>query len=380
MTRLRALPLLAATLAASLLPAAAAHGISPVPPEHFQVLLQDRTDDCGPEVVAGVLQNPQDCHGANALVGLALQERWDGAQDQLVFRFFLDAGKTGPFTDTLTLATPAGERALSIRSSDGASFASAGGFEAVGPVEHREKKADGSCCTTRFEVDATVARATLGLAVGDAITGFRVESKSGAAAGDEMPGGCHNTVGDCTAPANGEYIYGGGTGSYTVRGPGYYVRLDAPSGTQQATVGQDLARPITLDLRNLLRRTDQTVSLSVAGADGVAAGFHAGGTGMGVEYRPTLDVPLAGDAATALHLNLRGERAGASGTLTLTATTDLGGRAQVQLPYTVQEAASPTSTGGGATDAPTTTTKGTSAPAAALVGLALVGAALRRRA
>jgi hypothetical protein len=373
------LPILlaAACLLATLAPVATAHGITPTPPESFQVLLQDRTDDCGPETVSGTgVASPQDCHGADALVGLALQEKWDGTQDQLVFRFYLDVGKAGPFTDTLTLGTPAGAKTLSIKSSDDKSFTNGGGFDSVGAVQAVAGE------KSRFTVDATVSRATLGVSVGDALTGYHVESKSGSAAGDEMPGGCHNTVGDCTAGATDEYVYGGGAGKYTVRGPSYYADLSGPTGPQAATAGKDLDTPIMLNLKNDFHRLAQTFTLSVEGADGVTAGFHAGGNGMGAEYKAPLDVALDGGAATVLHLNLHGDRAGASGTLTITATSDAGGRTQIQVPYTVQDAGTPAPTGDdtGATSGPASTSKGSPAPAAPLAGLLMLGLALRRRA
>jgi hypothetical protein len=134
-----------------------------------------------------------------------------------------------------------------------------------------------------------------------------------------------------------------------------------------------------LTLKNSLHRTAQAITVTATGADGVTAGFHAGGDGMHVEYKQQLDLALEGDASTVLHLNLHGDRAGASGTLTITATTDLGGRTQVQVPYTVADAgASPT---GGSTDgASSTPSKGSPAPGALLVGLLLLGLALRRRA
>ncbi|MCA1810670.1 MAG: hypothetical protein LC623_01500, partial [Halobacteriales archaeon] len=164
---------------------------------------------------------------------------------------------------------------------------------------------------------------------------------------------------------------------YTLRGPSYYAALSGPSGTQAATVGQDLPRPLMLTLKNSLHRTAQTITVTATGADGVTARFHAGGDGMDVEYRPQVDIALEGDAATVLHLNLHGDRAGASGTLTITATTDLGGRTQLQVPYTVQEAGAGTTSG---TATSQETSKGSPAPAALLLAVALLGAALRRRA
>lgn len=369
---MRLLPLLVAALAAlSLLaPLVAAHGIDPVPDDSWQILLQDRTDDCGPEAGPG-----QDCHGADALVGLALKEVWDGSQDQLVFRFYLDKGTTPPFVDTLTLNTPGGAKTLALQSNDDKTFTAASGFDSVSGTTHVSTG-------TRFIVEGTVSPAHLGVNVGDALTNYHVESKSNGNAGDEMPGGCHNTVGDCTASNSGEYVYGGGSGSYTVRGPSYYVTLTGPQGTQTATVGQDLPTPIQLTLANGFHHLSQSVTLGIGGADGVTAGFHSGDP-SGAQYQPQLTLPLDGDTSTVLHLNLHGDRAGASGTLTITATTDKGGLTTLQVPYTVQDASassgsSDTSSSQPATDSGSTS-KHSPAPAAALVGLVLLGAALLRR-
>ncbi|HUR60803.1 MAG TPA: hypothetical protein VM286_00360 [Candidatus Thermoplasmatota archaeon] len=370
---MRILPLLALlVLAAAIAPLAEAHGFSPPPTEQDQILIQDRVDDCGPEAVVPGTPNANDCHGADALVGLVLQERWDGAEDQLVFRFYLDVGTKGPYTDTLTLTTPGGTKTLSVKSSDDKTFTAAG-FDSVGAKQAVPGEG------TRFLLDATISRAHLGVNVGDALTNFRVVSYSGSAKGDEMPGQCTNTLGPCNAPDTDEYVAGGGTGKYTVRGPSYYVTLGGPSGTQVATAGQDLGTPIMLDLGNRFHRLAQTVTLSVDGADGVTAGFHVG-EASGATYKQPLQVSLDGDAGTILHLNLHGDRAGAAGTLTITATTSLGGRAQVQVPYEVHEA-SPVGGEPTATHGHDTTSKGSPAPSAALAALLLLllGLALRRR-
>lgn len=353
------LPLCVAALLAAL-PAASAHA-APAPPEPFTRLLADYSDDCGPT------QSLNDCRNGDDLVALDVQE----VQDFLVFRFILDEGNPSagsPVTNVLTLNGPDGAKSLSIRTTDDRAFSNAGGFDSV---EGAKAIGDG----TRFAVLAKVRLSSLGASVGDKISGFALRSEVGGKAGDTMPGLCSNTVTPCAAAsADASTVYT--KPDYTLRGPGYYAELTGPRTAQVATAGQDLATPIMLNLRNSFRNTAQTITITATGADGVTAGFHAGGDGMHVEYKPQVDLALEGGTGTVLHLNLRGERAGASGTLTITAATDLGGRTVLQLPYTVQDA-------GSATAAPTTeppTSKGSPAPAAALAALALLGAALRRRA
>jgi hypothetical protein len=307
-----------------------------------------------------------------------VQEAHRDAGDVLVFRFWMDKGKTYPITDTLVV----GGKTLAIKTSDDATFSVASGFDST-------LNAHGIGDGSRFTVDATVSYASLGVSPGGKLTGFTVTSKSSSGDGDFMPGGCHNTLGDCvdTGGQSGtQYIAGGGSGSYTLRGTGYYLDLTGPSGTQAAQLGQDLSSPIMLNLANKFHRLDQTVTLTVSGADGVTAGFHSGDP-SGASYKAPLTVKVNGDSGTILHLNLHGDRAGATGTLTITATSDLGGVNTVQVPYEVKQSSGATdaTSGTGATDGQSTTdagnsSKGSPAPAAPLAGLLLLALALRRRA
>jgi hypothetical protein len=365
---MRTLPLLStAVLLLASAPLAAAHG-APAEAEPAKRLLADWTDDCGGD--GGTATGS--CRGSDDLIALDIKEMYDGTQNVLVFRFTMDKGKSYPITDALTLTTPGGPKTLAIRTTDDAGFTATGGFDSVGPAKPLN---DG----TRFTVDATVSFASLGVAPGDKITGFSVSSNGAAGAGDFMPGGCHNTLGDCvdTGQSSGQYVAGNNPGSFTLRDPAAtYATLDGPSGTQTAVAGKDLPSPIQIDLKNLLHRTPQAITIKAEGADGVTAGFHVGGSGMDMmAYKPSVDVTLPGDGTTILHLNLHGDRAGASGTLTITATTDQGGRTQLAIPYMVSDAALPpqttTDSGGGGKHSP--------APAMALTGLLLLGLALRRR-
>ncbi|HUR62959.1 MAG TPA: hypothetical protein VM241_00605 [Candidatus Thermoplasmatota archaeon] len=365
---MRARPLAAVALLAFLAaPLAAGHGapagdVSPNGP--FFRVLADYSDDCGGHGAAST------CQGTLDLIALDVQEKADAASGELVvFRFTLDAGQTGAtLKATTTFQAGGAQKSFSIQSTDNSHFTGS-----ADQVLDARPLNDG----TRFQVDAVLKLSSLG-SVGDRLGGFQVESVRGSTKGDLMPGTYKTPLGtDGPAPANDPTCGCPRSVAYALQGPTYYLGLNPPSGTQMASNGQDLPVPIQLGLENKLNRA-QTITVTATGADGVTAGFHAGGDGMHVEYKPQAEVALgAQDRGTTLHLNLHGERAGTSGTLTITATSDLGGRTTVQVPYTVKEASAD------GDPAPATherTSKSSPAPAALLLGLALLGAALRRRA
>jgi MYXO-CTERM domain-containing protein len=352
-------PTLLALLAALLLaPLATAHGLVPEPKDPYTLLIQDRTDDCGPESAVN------DCHGSDALVGLVVQEKWDGGQDQVVFRFYLDIGKAGTKTDTLTFTSPAGPKTLSISSTDDKSF-SGNGFDAVSGAIPVQGEA------TRFLVDATLSRAHLGVAVGDHLDNFKVVAKNGNNEGDTMPGDCKNSIGNCNAAATDERAFG-----YDVRGPGYYAGLDGLPQSLDVPLGGDT--PVQqLTLTNSLT-VQQTLSVRVDGLSGVSGGFHAGDQMEGADYAASRDVALQGRSNTVLHLRLHGDQADASGTLTITLDTDQGGHATYTLPYhVVAGSVQPTDTA--SSQGQTSSAKGSPTALAPLVGLVLLGLAARRR-
>jgi hypothetical protein len=361
---LACLVLLAAAVA--LVPAASAHGVAK--PDANVRLLQDWTDDCGGD--GGSLQGS--CKGSNDLIAVDLIEKAASGGDLGVFRLYLDKGQSGTHAITVSLTTPAGARSYTVQSSDDSHFTGSG-FASVGnavPIN------DG----TRFYVEAAVHLSDLG-GPGAKVSGFKAEAKQNGAVGDFMPGGCHNTLGDCvhTSASDGE----GGNferPDYTLRGPTYYASVNSP-GAQSVAAGDE--RIVQLDLKNELRATAQAFSLSVSGADGVQARFHNPSAATGEGYSDTIQVDLKGGESTFAHLALQGQTAGASGTLTLTVSTDQGGRTQVSIPYTLTAGAD---TGGdtgsdGSSDGGSQTHagKGSPSPAGALVGLALLGSALLAR-
>lgn len=364
--------ILAATLlllVSLLLPTASSHE-APPPLDASTRLLADATDDCGADGAT------RDCRGTNDLVALDVQEAWDGQLGNVLqFKLWMDKGKAGSITNTIKFSSPAGSKSLAFSSSDNTHFTGSG-FDSVGTAQPIN---DGA----RFIVTGTVKLATLGLKVGDSISSFSVVSTGPSNDGDFMPGLCHNTVGDCLActpqPRCEEVAYE--RPKYGIRGPVQYISLDAPSTTQNVPTDGD-GPIVMLQLGSLLPQSLQTVTLTVEGADGVTAGFHAGADTGGAEYTPTAQLSLAAKQGSILHLKLTGTRAGAAGTLTVTATTDIGGRVQATIPYEVKEGAvttsDPSTDASQTTTTATTTTKGSPALLVPVVGFLLLGLARRR--
>lgn len=342
---------------------ATAHGPPPIRDQDTR-LLADHNDDCGDD--GGSISN---CNGSHDLVALDIREGHDAKLGDIVyFRFALNHG-TGSLRDVLTVKVNGATKTFEIRTTDNQKFETTG-FDSVtvGPLLSASGTQDGS----RFVVEAGVKLQTLG-GVGAKLTDYLVEAYTGTTRGDYMPGGYYNALGvKVTDPDQGsdetDRIR---TAGYDLRGPGYYAVATLPT---QATVAEASQLEMTVTLRNLLPNTPQTLDVALSGADGVQARFTVGPD----DGHLTLDLPKGGQ--TTRTLVLTGGEAGASGTLTVTVTTSLGGRSTHTLPYTVTDPASdtssPTSGGPGAGSTPA---KG--APTLGLpVALALLAfAGLRRR-
>jgi hypothetical protein len=346
MTKHQAATAALAALAALLLASPAVAHEAPDPRDYETRLLHDWNDDCGGD--GGGATGA--CRGSLDLIALDLQERHDAALGHLaVFRFILDEGAAGAQRVTLALDA-GGARTFELRTSDGRSFTGTG-FDRVGGAV---PLGDG----TRFAVEAVVKASSLG-GTGATLSGFRLEAHSGAGRGDLMPGGCQNTVGDCidAGRSDSQYV----RPSYALRGPGYYVSVAAPNGARADGSIVELA------VRNELRRSAQALTLSVSASAGLQAVFHdAAG-----QERPTLEVPLAGAQSTTVHVLVRG---GASGTVTVEAASDLGGRTVATFPV----AAGGEGTGGPAATTAAPTTQASPAAGTLLPALALALVAWRR--
>ncbi len=354
-TALLALILLAGALVA---PEANAHG-APTPGESFTRLLADQNDDCGGD---GGAQTGS-CRGADDLIALDIQETWR-AGNTLVFRFWLDKGSTYPITNTLTFASTAGPKTLAMTTSDDGTFESAAGFDGIGSTR---SVADGD----RFTVDGYVAVAKLGLNVGDKLSNFRVESKSGSNLGDVMPGSCKTNLGaDCPPPAPGQDSTSYTKPDYTLRGPTYYATITTGATSIEASAGGD-SNSVQIQVRNTLLHQNQVLTVTVTSLDGAVAGLYVGSDPVAGAYLSKVEVALSGKAMATVHVRLHGERDAAQGAVGIIVTTDLGGRNELQLPYHVT-AAQPQSS--------TQSTNASAWPAAALLVVVVALAAMRRRA
>jgi hypothetical protein len=364
-----------------LAPLAAAHGPGPAMDQDAR-LLADHNDDCGGDDV-GALSS---CRGTHDLVSLDVRELHEGGSDLVVFRFLLNGGNAADgLRDVLSLKADGAAKTFEIRTTNNQDFQGTG-FTSV-------SKALPTGDGTRFIVEATVRRDSLG-PVGAKLTEFKVEAFRGSTSGDYMPGGYHGPVGqvsdpDQSPPTN--RVAGclrPGTQQieqahcYRLRGPGYYVALDDPGSQQVPADGEVL---VVLQLRNQLPNTAQALTVTATAADGVRARFHDPASGGGEGYAAELRIDLPKGGSTSSHLALDQATAGASGAVTVTVTTDLGGRLQLAVPFEVVTGAAPNPTptagdgdadngGGGRFGAPGP------GPALALLALATAAWAARRRA
>lgn len=313
----RLIPAALALAALLLVPAAQAHCVDAWG-DPFARLLRDYNDECQ---VSGRTTN--DCRGAHELNALDLQEKWDGQKDVVVFRFSMDKGTAASKTDVLTLNTPAGSRTFSIKTSDDVAFTVGTGFDKVG-------RAVGIGDGSRFYVDATVALSKIG-AVGDTLSGIKVEAQAGTSTGDLMPGGCKNTAGlDCPPPISEECYYNP-TSGYRLKGSAGYVDLTVePAGAVEAAEEKIL----DVTLQNKLDLT-QGVTVTISGTDGIKARFHDPSVAGGGGYSDTLRATLSSRQKQTQHLAVEGLTEGTTGTLVLELTTDAGGHRRVELPYEV---------------------------------------------
>jgi len=304
-----------------------------------------------------------------------VQELSDNGADTMVFRFSMDTGVRYPITDTLTLSAGGVTKTLKMTTTDDHHFANTG-WDSIGdavPIANEP---------TRFTVDAKITEAHLGVGPGQAITNFRVDSQSSLGAGDFMPGGCHQLSGDCAhtsaSDENGaNYVAGGGSGSYTLRGTGYYLKVD-DDGAASVGVGEE--HIVQLTLSNELRRTDQTVTGTLTGADGVTARFHDPGSPSGQGYSDSISVAVPKGGQNIVHVAVAGVTAGASGTLTLTFRTNLGGVTTHTVSYTVGSGGSTDGGTDGGSAPPAAHKSPGAGPAALLLATFALAVALRRRA
>lgn len=369
----QALPLLAALLLV-LAAGVAAHGPPKVRAQDAR-LLADHSDDCGGDTAAALAN----CNGSHDLVGLDVSERHEASGDVVAFRLVVccDDSGSGELKDTLTLKAGGQAKAFDFHTSDNQAFQGTG-FLAVS----KASAGDGH----RFILEGTVSLASLG-GVGTTLSDFAVEAAKGSTRGDVMPGcyysapaplgGQQSKVGEGSAPActSGDAESGTPytkTAGYALRGPAYYVTVTPPAGTTRVPADGE----VTVDVRvaNAIAAA-QDATVAVAGADGFTA------TWVGANGAAPAQLSLQqGDVRTA-ELRLRGDgHAAATGTLTVTVDTSLGGHSVHQVPYEIVAAAGTTTQEDGSTDAPTShAPKDSPAPVAALLALALLALAAARR-
>lgn len=346
-------------------PVAAAHG---APPERGQdtALLADHNDDCGGHSAT----DPDRCNGTHDLVAMYVQEAYDPTLGDVVkFRFMLNGGQASDgLRDVLTLKANGATKTFELRTTNNIDFQGTG-FDAVAkavPLRFPSGSADGD----RFLVEATVKAASLG-GIGAKLTDYKVDAFRGSnnARGDYMPGGAFNGVIDNTDPDQGDeatnrYRAAG----YTLVGPTYYAKVTPPA---SLTLASGASTTSSVTLANLLRSADwdtrQVATLTVAATAGLTASIDGATT-------DTIDLPTTGTVDVPLKVMSQGGPG--TGQVTLTVTTNLGGRTVHTIPVTVQDEA-PSSSSSSAT---TSDSAGAPAPGlmmlVAVLGLAVL---VRRR-
>lgn len=347
-------------LALALLPALAslpgvqAHGAAAPREIDTRVLLDDDGlfgyGGCGPATEAGAPCTPEP-QGLDVLA-LEVREAWLGDEPAIGFRLVYQAASVQPDRGLdLALVVNGTETTLGVHSKDGTSYGYAGFDRIDGPVDAFDGHPKA--------IDAWVRLSTLGATVGDELTGIRLDSTSGGAPDDLMPG-TYMTNGveaphlpHDTDPA--EALEAATPGTYTLKGPAPLVTLSADI----AVLDTNASRDVTVRLANPLTSLAQTVTIS-AQADGILATVTPRNVTLEAGASRDVVVHVADVAAT--------------GNLTLVATTDLGGRATTQLLVVPPPAAQPTQSSSASVPP-----KDTPAPAGALLAIALVALAVVRR-
>lgn len=346
-------------------PLAAGHG-APPPRAQDTYLLDDHNDDCGGHMAT----DPDRCNGTHDLVALHVQEAHDPVLGDVVkFRFFLNKGQAADgLRDVLTLKANGATKTFELRTTNNADFQGTG-FDHVAkaiPVRFPSGSTDGD----RFLVEATVKSTALG-GIGAKLTDYKLEAFRGSnnARGDYMPGGAYNGIIDNANPDQGDEATNRvRTSGYVLTGPTYYAKTTPPSNVQLTTGG---TKEVQVALGNLLRSADwptnQIATLSVTSPNGLAASFDgAASTAVDLPATGTVNVPL----------QIASQGGPLTGQLTLTVTTNLGGRTIHTVPVTV-EAAPQSSTSSTSTPLDS---EGAPAPGfIMLLGVIALAVALRRR-
>lgn len=335
---------------------AAAHG-PPAQRDQDVRLLADHSDDCGSDD-AGALT---ECGNTHDLVGLDLREAHDATLgDMVYFRFILNGG-SGTLKDVLTMKVGGASKTFELRTSDNQAFQGTG-FETFAKAP--ALNADGSQDGSRFVVEAGVKLSALGGA-GAVLDDYVLQAYRGTTRGDVMPGCYYNALGSKVAecsPGDDQPQFER-TNGYVLRGPTYYTTVTVPAIDVPAGGSVD----VDVKLANPLRATAQTVTLLIGAPDGagVTATWKDSQTAT-----TTVDLGKAGSGTAKLHV--QADAAASAGKLTLTVTTNLGGRSIHEVPFGV---------GAAATSHPTTrdAAQDSPAPVAALTALGLLACAAARR-
>jgi hypothetical protein len=350
--------LAALALAVALVPAASAHGAPPVREVDARVLLDDDGMVGYGGCVDGTCQ-PAIPPGGLDVLALDVREAFlaDGSP-AVVFRVIVQSEEPAAGASlVLHVDAPAGGKDLRLDTADGLSYTAAGFDRLDGPID----VGDGH----PKALDGWVRESTLGAKPGDSLSGMTVASSRGDAEDDVMPGGWFVDGAEVPAvpdePDPGAVTETPEPGTYVMKGPAALVALSADSASMAAPgkVKLTLANPIALE---------QFANLTLERPDGLPATLAS--AGILLQPSGTRTVDLAVGNATK------------DGVVRVVATTDLGGRAVVEVPVKAASAPSGAASNGtaGAHSSSSTVPAGKSSPGPdALLVPALASAALALR-
>ena len=352
-----ALPVAALALLLAL-PLAAAHGAGTPREVEVRVLLDDDGalgyGGCGPAQETGTACTPEP-EGLDVLA-LDVREAFLDDEPAIAFRMIVQSALVHDGRGLrLTLTAVGAQQVFAVASPDGIAYTSTDFDLLQGPFDVFDGHPKA--------VDGWLRLSTLGVAVGDTLTGIHLDSTHHDEADDVMPGTYHsNGVEMPHLPHDadpGEALAEHLPGTYVVKGPAPLLAFEATPAVL------DLGRDgnVTLRVSNPLVATTQSVTLTVLGdAEGRFPNGAANAT-------------LSLDPGATRELTLRWPALADGGNATALVTSDLGARMErsVQVvPVPVVNTTTSTSPTG----------KDTPAPAAMPVALALLAVAVagRRRA
>lgn len=309
--RMASIVALALCAATAFLPGVAAHGAAAPREVDLRVLLDDDGGlgygGCGPSEETGTSCTPAP-EGLDVLA-LDVREAFLGAAPALAFRMVVQSAVVHDGRGLLLTMTANGtEHKLAIASPDGTNYTSPDFDRLEGPFDVFDGHPKA--------IDGWLRLSTLGLAVGDSITGIHLDSTHHDEPDDVTPGAYYsNGVQMPHLPHDadpGEALEERFPGTYAVKGPAPLLKVEAtPTLLDLSQDGN-----VTLRVSNPLTATTQSVTLSFMG------------DGEGRFPDGAANATLSLDPGATRDLTLRWPTEATGGNASVLVTSDLGARVQ----------------------------------------------------